>query len=407
MEDFVLNQVKYGLKYVPVNIIKSFFIAGDSAEAQALRAKGFICGVCHPNEDYSLIKEANIGWIRIDIPFPYNEDGSETQSYKNFKARAKGYADEGIKVMAVTPYPKECIEHNADIRTAEGTEAVKKMAQYLAKDLQGIVAGFQITNEMGIPRFTIPITMDEAVKFIAVQLEAIENCKGDILVGYNSAGPQADLHANLRPYHKYCDYVGLDMYLGCFYGLPGFMWCFDAMIRYLWALTGKPVLVQEFGYIGDGAPKTKEQKKQILARYGASSIKDAKEHIVDFVEKLPEGLKNQVKMLSGGDASKYFELVFHGDLTNHLYCELPRFTKIPGFDHTPEGQAKFYEHIFERFYKMKYVGGAFIYCWSDSDHCYVCGQKECPTETRWGLVTCDGKPKPAYYAIKKALSKIK
>ena len=26
MEEFVLNQIKYGLKYVPVNLAKSFFI---------------------------------------------------------------------------------------------------------------------------------------------------------------------------------------------------------------------------------------------------------------------------------------------------------------------------------------------------------------------------------------------
>lgn len=53
------------------------------------------------------------------------------------------------------------------------------------------------------------------------------------------------------------------------------------------------------------------------------------------------------------------------------------------------------------------MGGLIVYCWSDSDRCYVCGQEDCPTETRWGLVTCDDKEKPSYYAVKEAFGNIK
>ena len=53
---------------------------------------------------------------------------------------------------------------------------------------------------------------------------------------------------------------------------------------------------------------------------------------------------------------------------------------------------------------MDYVCGAVIYCWGDSDACYVCGQADCPVETGWGLVDLNGNPKPAYYAVQKAFS---
>ena len=51
-----------------------------------------------------------------------------------------------------------------------------------------------------------------------------------------------------------------------------------------------------------------------------------------------------------------------------------------------------------------YCVGAVIYCWGDSESCYVCGQEECPVETGWGLVDNDGKPKPAYYAVQEAFA---
>lgn len=407
MEPFLKEQIKYGLKYLPANLIKSFFIADSNEETEAFRKKGFICGVCHPNENYNQIKEANIGWVRFDIPFPFDKDGNLSESYLSFKERAGGYENNGIKVMAVTPYPDSYIEHGADIRKADGKEKVQEIAKFLVNDLKGFVSGIQITNEMGMPHFTLPLNMDEAAKFIGVQLEAVYPERGDILVGYNSAGPQADLHYKLLPYVKYCDYVGIDIYLGCFAAFPGFMWMFDMLIRFVWAMTRKPVLIQEFGYMSGGKSKTKKEKIDILRSYGVSSEKEAKEKIVSFVEKLPESLKNHTKKVCENDESRFFGLLFKSDITNHLYREMPRITKIPGYEHTPEGQAKFYKDIFARFYKMKCVGGAIIYCYSDSSHCYICGQDDCPIETRWGIVTKDGEPKPSYYAVRDAIEKLK
>ena len=122
---------------------------------------------------------------------------------------------------------------------------------------------------------------------------------------------------------------------------------------------------------------------------------------------MPERFAEHVKKLAKGDSSRYYPLLFKSELTNHFYTELPKITKIPGFDHTPEGQAKFYDYILPHLYNMEYMAGTIIYCYADSDACYVCGQPDCPIETRWGLVDRDNNPKPSYYAVKRQFGRIK
>ena len=408
MEQFIKDQISAGLKYLPANLLKSYFIKSSSDETKRFREKvGFIRGVCHPTEDFEQIKGANIGWIRIDIPFPYTSDGSISESYTSFKDRCRRFQKNGIKVMAVTPYPGDYIEYGADIRTEEGTEKIKEIGEFLINDMQGVVSGFQITNEMGIPRFTIPLTLKEAAKFIAVNLETMYPLKKDIIIGYNSAGPEALLHSELLPYVKYCDYVGVDIYMGCFFNVPGFIWIFEALCRYRWAMTGKPVLIQEFGYLSGGAPKTRAEKKAMLARYGAKSEKDAKKNIESFVNNMPKHFVDHIKYVCQNDSSRYFGFLFKSDMVNHFYCELPRLTKIPGYPHTKEGQARFFEDCISHLYSLDFICGCNIYCYKDPDMCYYCGQEECPTETRWGLVDSKGNEKPSYRAVRNVFGRIK
>ena len=75
-----------------------------------------------------------------------------------------------------------------------------------------------------------------------------------------------------------------------------------------------------------------------------------------------------------------------------------------GFPHTPIGQAAFFSYVIPKLRKLDFLAGAIVYCWSDNSDCYVCGQEDCPVETKWGLVDGDGNPKPAYYAVKYAFS---
>lgn len=404
MDQYIKDQVAMTLKTVPFHLARSFFIPCENAETRAFREKvGYIRGVCHPNERYDLLKEANIEWVRFDIPFPFEKDGSVASDYESFKERCRGYKEHGIKVMAVSPFPKHFTDAGMDTRGND--EALKKVAEFMIEDLQGYIDGVQIANECGIPHFTIPYTVAECAEFIGKTAMYMYPKRGDIIVGYNSGGPQADLHARMKPWFRYMDYVGFDLYMGCFMNMPGFLWVFDAIARYLWSLSGKPVLLEEFGYISDGAPKTKAQKKRILEKYGVSSEKEAYADIERFIDKLPEAFRYMIRFTQP-DVSKQGDRIFKSDLVNHLYCELPKLTKIPGFPHTPEGQANFFKVLIPRLHDKKFMAGSIVYCWSDSDRCYYCGQEDCPTETRWGLVDRFSLPKPSFYAVQEVFGKI-
>ncbi len=408
MDDFLKNQIINSVKFIPANIVKSFFIPKSNEETKAMRKKhGFVCGVCHADENYEQIKGANIEWVRHDVPFPFDENGNIRKEYTAKKEMFMRYRENGLKIIAITSYPAECIKFGADIRTPEGEQKLREAARFVAQDLQSCVAGFQVTNEMGMPHFTLPLTMEEAIRFIGVQLEEMYPLRGNCIIGYNSAGPQIDLHLPMKKYHKYCDYVGLDMYLGCFFNMPGFVFMFSVMARFLWAFTKKPILIQEFGYIGDGKPKTKQEKQQILRSYGFESEEQATADIESFVNSLSPHFANHVRKSCGNDTSKYATLLFSGDMKNHLYKELPAITVIPGIPHTPDGQAKFFSKVIRLFYNLDFVCGTIIYCYSDYGKCGYCGQSDCPTETRWGLVDQQGNPKPAYYAVKDIYGQIR
>lgn len=408
MDEFLKNQIINCIRYLPSNIIKSYFIKKSSPETEAFREKtGFIRGVTSADEGYELLKGANIEWVRESLPAPFMADGSVNERYTEFKEMCLRYKEQGIRVMGITPLPNEYLGCGIDIRQPDGEEKLREVSRFIIEDVRDIVGGLQIANELGMPRFMIPYNMDECIRFLGIQMEEMYPLRGNCVIGYNSAGPQVDLHLGMKPYLKYCDYVGMDMYLGCFFSLPGFTWLFDVMVRYLWAFTGKPVLMQEFGYIGGGKPKTRKEKDAILQSYGFSDEKEAKKDIMKFVDALPEHFRNHVKFVCGEDEKVTTDFMFAGDMTNHLYKELPAITVIPGMPHTPDGQAKFFRKVIRRLHKLPFMCGTIIYCYCDFHYCGYCGQTDCPTETLWGLVDIDRNPKPSYYAVKEEFGRIK
>ena len=409
METFVRDQLIATLKFAPFHWAASYFKKNDTPEAREARRKlgcGFMKGICHPSENYAQVKGAGIEWNRADIAFPFDEAGNIRQEYIDWKEKIRKYRDNGIRIMAVTPYPRTFIQFGIDPRTPEGEARVKEIAVFLLGDLRGLAEACQITNEMGLPQFMKPLNIKEAVRFIGVQLEAMYPHRGDVLLGYNSSGPQTDLHALMRPWHQYCDYVGMDIYIGCFVAAGNWMYMFDALLRYLWSLTGKPVILCEFGYISGGAPRPPEEKRAMLQRYGVSSEKEAREKPELFLGKLKElepKMYSFVEHCASGDRLNF---VFNTMFRNHFYKEFAKGVVIKKYPHTPEGQADFYRDIFPRLAKLPFVLGAFIYNWRDGEKCGYCGQAGCPQETRWGLVDPQENEKPSYYAVRDALKKI-
>ena len=398
-----------GLRYVALNAVKSYFISQTSDEVFAVKKKtgGFMKGVCHPNGNYKQIKDANIEWVRFDCTsLPFDKDGNLTEGYLNYKAKAKAYADQGFKVMCITPYPKKYIEAGLDPRDEKNKDEIQRIAAFYAKDLQGIVSAFQITNEMGIEHFTLPLTVEEAANFIGMQAEAMAPIKGSVIVGFNCGGTKLyNLCTAMKPYLDYCDYVGMDVYLGCFDNIMKDLIFMDLILRSLWAYTEKPIVLCEFGYIGYGEAKTDEQKKEILKSYGFESEEAARNDIMTFINNLPKDFKEHMLSLEYKDEKELADKLFDSELANHLYRELPGGYQLRNYKHTPEDQGKFFEDMFKRLYNLDFLCGSFVYCYSDSKACYICGQEDCPVETGWGLVDLHGNEKPAYYAVQRAYAK--
>ena len=371
---------------------------------------GFMTGICHPEPDYKALKGANIGWIRVDIPYPFELDGTVSQRYIQWKREMRTYKKHGIRVLAVTPYPGTFLEHGLDIRNDADIPAIQHVARYLMKSLRGVVNAYQITNEMGVDRFTLPFTMDEAAKFIGVQAEVMSAIKADDeIIGYNLGGlGYVQLPPRMTQYNKYMDYVGIDIYLGCFEPVTKTIGEFMAVLQYARKVSGKPVLLSEFGYISYGEAKTPQEKDAIMQRYGFENEAAARADIDTFISRLPDRLREEIQRNYGDrSAEEKASLIFDGEYANHIYCELAEGTRLLGYPHTPEGQAQFYTDVLERLGKLDYLIGAFVYMWNDSPMCYVCGQADCPVETGWGLIDGQGNKKPSYYAVKEGFAALK
>ena len=222
----------------------------DAAYCAMEKAGGIMAGICHPDTQYQKIKDASIGWIREDIPFPFDDDGSLSPAYVKTKQDMQKYVDNGIKVLAITPNPRDYLAHGLDSRDEEDIPEIQQIARFYIEEFRGIAGAFQVANEMGVDRFTKPFTIKEAAKFVGIQLEAMYPIRGDILIGYNAGGPtMATLPFLMMPYNKYVDYVGMDLYFGSFENVVKSMETYPAVLKMMHVVTGKPVMITEFGYI--------------------------------------------------------------------------------------------------------------------------------------------------------------
>ncbi len=360
---------------------------------------GYIYGVCHPNENYEMLADAGLRWVRFDIPYPYESDGSVSRNYLAFKDRAKGYTDRGFKVMAVTPYPRDYINIGG-FDPVENAGKTQEIAVFLYNDLKDITAAFQITNEMGLEGFMKPLNIEQAAKFIGIQLEALDPVTGNFPIGYNSAGLSRDLHKLMKPYLQYCDYVGLDLYTGNQGNAKASAYAED--VKKLYRLTRKPIIMQEFGFWSEGGPKTAGQKAEILGYYGYSTEAEAIADGQAFIDKLPWQFRQRLQDGYPGEEERWAEIVFSKEY-QHFYGETAAET-MENIPHTPEGQAEYFRRVMGELGKLNCLAGMIIYCCQDMEYCYNCGHTWCPFETKWGLFNIDGTPKPAYYTVKEIIT---
>ncbi len=442
---------------------------------------GTALGVCHPEDDeynVSLLGEANIGWVRFDIsnlPYEVHADGTpvlneqgkpvETASYKAFKARCKIYQDKGIKVMALTPYIDDMLSDLDAAAAREGVETnyidvfnnggeypeafetlIKGISEYYANDLTGnndegyrYVSAFQISNELTVEKWMGELTKEQIVYYMGeLQMKVMYDiCKANgTPTGYNTQGGDlVELPYMMVEYEDYYDFVGLDLYLGCFEDAYKTNFIYELLVRHLFNISKKPIFIQEFGYISTGSPKDEQEQADYLAQMFPShpTVEAIEADPMGFLDKWEELIGDESPLIrearrkydailaNGGseadakaDAAEY---IFQDDQIAHLYKALPEGYELTDYAHTEEGQAAFFTDTVKMLSKLDCVCGIFVYMYTDSKECYQCGQEGCPVETGWGLVTLDEDSgvynedtvykKASFYAIQEAFGKIK
>ena len=129
-----------------------------------------------------------------------------------------------------------------------------------------------------------------------------------------------------------------------------------------------------------------------IEKLGYRSVSDIMASPNRFLEALPDKLRKMVDSCASEDKETAIYTCFPHILKSWCAEEV--------YPHDERGQALFYQTLLPMLSASPYLGGAVIYCWSDSDDCFSCGAKDCPCETAWGLIRLDGSFKPSYHAVR-------
>jgi hypothetical protein len=331
--------------------------------------------VTHDRADIPLFKATGAQWVREGLPYPFEDrlGGKVSAHYAKAKELVKYYADNGIKVMASVLQPGVALrepdatgelvlkwhDHYPKWYGALGTEEflrnLEATAEWLAKDLKGMVQAWQVGNELDWLQFAGPMNPRQACDFILRGAKGIKRVSPEAIVGHNMAGCDKAyfFFAYLfgKENRELMDYCGIDGYYGSW--SPGKPEDWAGRVKELNDLSGAPVVLNEWGFGSSGGAMTEEER-----RSGVS------------------------------------------------VCQSRKWSYTWGPAHTPEGQAEFVTKAFAALKPFRDDGrlmGQFYFRWADQPTCWQCGKPGCPAETAWGLVDLDGKPKPSYEAYKRAV----
>ena len=353
---------------------------------------GFVKGICHPRGFVRELREAGIGWVRFDCPYPF-EGGELSESYVSYREQCRRYNGDGIGVIAISPFASAFTKAGVDAASAEGLRTVGEVCRFIAEDFAGMKVCWQAANEMYIPHFREPLTEAQAADFLAASIRGLKSGDPSAAVGHNSV--DRDMTFPLEAVEEKCggsDYIGLDLYDGTWSaGGPD---SFEERIDALAQRTGKPVILMEFGFssMGAGSEDIGADALRWAAERGFSSLDDAVRRMDEFLGHFPPLCRERVLSCAEEDRVACLMSCFP-----HVLKTWPAPAPIP---HTEEGQAEFYRNLLPRLRKNPNLGGAVIYCMQDSESCFFCGESDCPCEIAWGLLRTDGTPKPAYDAVK-------
>jgi len=323
--------------------------------------------------DPERMRGAGIEWVRQGFPLPFEDrlGGETTEAYEQAKARTRDWARKGFGVMGVTPLPGICRMEPDDRGKLEivwhsrmpdwmgpaGSEQYvanyRAVCHWLGEDLAELVSLWQIANELDIVEFAGPLNPRQACELVAAAARGLKDGNPSAPVGTNSASSDKAYYLYGRLFAQPdcpLDYCGVDAYYGTW--LPGGPDDWGNRIEELHALTGVPVLINEWGFSSAGEAMSLEER------------------------------------------------------TSGVYCcQIRKWRYTWGAGHSPEGQADYVRTAFEAFSRHRDILlGAFFYRWEDQQQCWQCGSPDCPVETAWGLLDREGRPKPSFHAFQEGVA---
>lgn len=318
--------------------------------------------------DISLIKDAGIEWVRQDFPFPFADKvgGAQTDEYLKKLEEARNYAANGIKIMGTTPLvgwisydseqgrsawkwnmPTWACDHEQESFYRVYEDACEAMAAETAE----IIGLWQIDNEMDIDVFRGPMSAEQAARLMAAGARGIKRGNPAAQNSINPALMSADTEYFFRtlyaPGVDLFDYAGIDGYFGSW--IPGGPENWPPVIDRIYELTGKPVIVHEWGYsaLDRAIEPLKEGETAVVCRHG--------------------------------------------------------WPNRWGNGHDEQTQADYIVATLKIFAEHQHCAGQFFFMWGDPESCFHCGGNACPAECGWGFQKTDGTLRKSYAAFRDAV----
>ncbi len=320
-------------------------------------------------ENETRLHEAGINWLRAGIHGFDQEKAffGEKQPETFFQTREKivELRKKGFQIMGLTPTPKGIPAAAGAPGSPEYFENYRKMCAFLGQAFKGVIDYWQVANEVDIWIFRDKLTLDQSAAFLKAGLRGLKEADRNLKVGINitlfpskpgEVDGNTDQHEGVfiaksiyQDPDLEVDYIGFDSYPGTWREGGAESW--HEYLDALHEMTGKPIIIQEFGYSSAGDMMTAEE--------AASGV---------------------------------------------YPCEIKKWKFSWHGAHTPEVQADFITESYRIFAQKPYVIGATYFCWQDHQKCWQCGKPDCPVETAWGLVDRANNLKPSYYALQTSLA---
>ncbi|WP_269539017.1 hypothetical protein [Cerasicoccus fimbriatus] len=319
------------------------------------------------DRDFRMMKDAGIGWLRFGDfqfdPLAFLEGRKQPKEFYSATQRLRDLREAGFELIGITPGPREMAKLGLEPGSASYYDAYDRVSRFFAQEFGDLIQWWQVANELDIWIFRDTLDMAQSIEFLKVGILAMKDEAPQLKVGINiTLFPDMPgvIDGNTEASEGLAlargiygddtlpvDYAGFDSYPGSWREGGPEVWA--EYLEGFYELTGKPIVIMEFGYASAG------------------------------------GVMNEAEIAAG-----------------HYPCDIKKWKFAWRGEHSQEMQAEYIREVMKIYREKPYVLGAIYYNWRDATYCWQCKEEACPAETAWGLLDQHGEPKLSYRALMEA-----